>query len=101
MRRQVIAGKISACLYARQACERQLRDLDRTDWPYQFESRSSRHAFAGSLNFFRTSKGSKRRRADPPSPPWQAFILTTAFGWVRRDTGPTTLSAGYIEVAAG
>ena len=33
--------------------------------------------------------------------PWQAFILTTAFGWVRADTGKRRFRRVYIEVPRG
>ena len=37
MPRRSSTGEIVACCYVRQACERQLRDLARKDWPYRFD----------------------------------------------------------------
>jgi phage terminase large subunit-like protein len=34
----VTSGKIPACVYVRQACERQLTDLERRDFPYYFDA---------------------------------------------------------------
>ncbi|MEA2906609.1 MAG: hypothetical protein QOI12_3996 [Alphaproteobacteria bacterium] len=82
---QVIEGRIPACVFVRQACERQLRDLSRRRWPYRFDPLAAERIcrFAELLPHIKGPMAGQRIELAP----WQAFILTTAFGWVRADTG--------------
>src|SRR5215207_7226345 len=97
--KQVLAGKIDACLYVRQACERQLRDRERKNWPYRFDSDAAERVcrFAELLPHIKGPKAGQRIRLVP----WQAFILTTAFGWVRIDIGRRRFRRVYVEVPRG
>lgn len=107
----VVAGDIPACQWVRRACQRQLDDLAR------FKGRSSPYRFNPLLT---DAMGRKYRPADnlcafvellphikgplAGTPitlePWQVFILTTIFGWVKRD-GRRRFRRAYIEVPRG
>lgn len=107
----VVAGNIPACQWVRRACQRQLDDLAR------FKGRSSPYRFNPLLT---DAMGRKYRPADnlcafvellphikgplAGTPitlePWQVFILTTIFGWVKRD-GRRRFRRAYIEVPRG
>jgi phage terminase large subunit-like protein len=96
---QVIDGRIPACCYVQQACERQLRDLSRRRWPYRFDPLAAERIcrFAELLPHIKGPKAGQRIELAP----WQAFILTTAFGWVRADTGKRRFRRVYVEVPRG
>ena len=96
---QVVEGRIPVCRYVKQACERQLRDLARRRWPYRFDPLAAERVcrFAELLPHIKGPKAGQRIELAP----WQAFILTTAFGWVRADTGKRRFRRVYIEVPRG
>jgi phage terminase large subunit-like protein len=80
------------------ACERQDRDLKRRDatWPYLW---SDKHAidicqFAETLPHIEGTWNSRTIQLEP----WQIFVLTTLFGWRRRDGG-RRFNTAYLEVA--
>lgn len=107
----VVAGDIPACQWVRLACQRQLQDLAR------FKGRSSPYRFNPVLT---DAMGRSYRPADnlcafvellphikgplAGTPitlePWQVFILSTIFGWVKRD-GRRRFRRVYIEVPRG
>jgi phage terminase large subunit-like protein len=107
----VVAGDIPACQWAKKACKRQLDDLAR------FKGRGSPYRFNPLL---KDATGRKYRPADnlcafvellphikgplAGQPivlePWQIFVLTTIFGWVRKD-GRRRFRRTYIEVPRG
>jgi phage terminase large subunit-like protein len=95
----VVIGKIPACQYVRQACERQLRDLARRRFSYRFDPLLAERIcrFAELLPHVKGPKAGQRLELSP----WQAFILTTTFGWVREDTGKRRFRRVYIEVPRG
>lgn len=107
----VVAGGVDACLYVRQACQRQLDDLERDDFPFVFDLAAAEKvcAFIETLPHV---KGEWAKRGELIRlEPWQCFYLTTIFGWlyaedVRDDIGAVIARAGqrrfrsvYIEVA--
>ncbi len=78
---QVVAKKIDACLFVRQACERQLNDLER-NFGYVFDPDKA-EAVCRSISKLPHVKGEwAARRELIRLEPWQAFGLTTVFGWV-------------------
>jgi phage terminase large subunit-like protein len=95
--RQVLAGEIPACKWTRLACQRQLDDLERwrNDKAYDFrfdEDLAGRAAefyeqlphTQGPLSF-QHEDGSWNRLALEP---WQCFIVTAVYGWIRKDSPP-------------
>ena len=99
----VVSGKVPACKWVRLACQRQLDDLKRAEgeWRYRFdEARAGRVCrFLEQLPHVKgpLAKTGELFRMEP----WQCFIITTAWGWVRRDTGSRRFRRAYIEVPRG
>lgn len=107
----VVAGDIVACRWVQQACRRQLDDLARFKGkasPYRFNpaltDREGRtYAPADNLcAFIERLPHVKGPLADQPIQlePWQVFILSTVFGWVKPD-GKRRFRRSYIEVPRG
>lgn len=98
--RAVVAGDIPACTYVRQACRRQLSDLDNPPAGYRF---SPDHAdrVCRFVELAPHIKGDAARRGDLIKlEPWQIFILSTVFGWVD-DDGNRRFRRAYTEVPRG
>lgn len=108
---QVVAGEISACKWVKLACKRQLDDLSR------FKGKASPYRFNPKLNdregrdyypadnlcaFIERLPHVKGPLAGEPIKlePWQVFILSTVYGWVRED-GKRRFRRSYIEVPRG
>ncbi len=98
--RDVLSGKIPACKFVRQACERQLNDLEK------FSGEGADYYFSGEAaeeicNFIEQLPHVKgewaRRREKIKLWPWQQFILTTVFGW-KKANGLRRFRMAYIEV---
>jgi len=109
--KDVVAGKILTCKWVRMACQRQLDDLNRfkgKDSPYRFNPKltdKSGKAFAPADNlcaFIERLPHVKGPLAGQSIhlEPWQVFILTTVFGWVKPD-GKRRFRRAYIEVPRG
>lgn len=99
--RDVVAGKIKACKWVHAACRRQIDDLKR--WrakgsPYKFDkARAARPCvFIELLPHIKGPKAGEPIMLEP----WQVFILTTVFGWVKAD-GTRRFRRVYIEVPRG
>jgi phage terminase large subunit-like protein len=82
--KDIVSGEIPACVYVRQACQRQLDDLERSgpDWPYRFDPERATHVcrFIELLPHIKGKWAKERRNLELE--PWQIFELTTVFGWV-------------------
>ncbi len=107
----VVAGDIVACRWVKQACQRQLNDLARFKGkgsPYLFNPKLTDHSgrsFYPANNlcaFIERLPHVKGPLAGEPIhlEPWQVFILTTVFGWVKPD-GKRRFRRSYIEVPRG
>jgi phage terminase large subunit-like protein len=107
----VVEGAVPACHWVRRACQRQLDDLLRLKGkasPYQFNpklrDREGRafHPADNLCAFVERLPHVKGPLAGEPIrlEPWQVFILTTAFGWVKPD-GKRRFRRAYIEVPRG
>ncbi len=97
--RDVVSGKIDACLYVKQACQRHLDDLSReSERNYRFK--------------FDREKGNRICRLAENMPhvkgqwqgsliqlqPWQCFMLAVLFGWVRKSDGMRRFREIYAEI---
>jgi phage terminase large subunit-like protein len=108
---QVVACEILTCRWVQRACQRQLNDLAK------FKSKSSPYFFNPKLTdkdgrsfypadnlcgFIERLPHVKGPLAGEPIQlePWQAFILTAVFGWVKPD-GKRRFRRSYIEVPRG
>lgn len=92
----VISGQIAACKWVQLACRRQIRDLERwrsgeDAWPYRFDEELGGRAAEffeqlphtqGPLSF-RTRDGEWNLLKLEA---WQCFIVTTIYGWIRKDS---------------
>lgn len=93
---RVLAGRIPACKWVRLACERHKRDQAssiRKDFPYVFDPEKADRA-CRFLELLPHVKG-KWAKPDPKTgkrqtmdlEPWQAFIVCSIFGWVKKEGG--------------
>ena len=96
----VVAGVIPACLYVRQACQRQLDDLAEPPTGYRFDpDRASE--ICRFTELCKHIKGPLASRGETLKlEGWQVFILTTVFGWVD-ENGNRRFRHVYIEVPRG
>ena len=96
----VVAGVIPACLYVRQACQRQLADLENPPTGYRFDpDRASE--ICRFTELCKHIKGPLASRGETLKlEGWQVFILTTVFGWVD-ENGNRRFRHVYIEVPRG
>ena len=107
----VIENQIPACRWVKLACQRQLNDLARLRGkatPFRFNpkltDRDGRSfypadnlcAFIERLPHVKGPLAGELIKLEP----WQIFILTTAFGWVK-DDGKRRFRRSYIEVPRG
>lgn len=94
----VIAGEIPACSWVRLACARNRRDRERMgtpEFPYTIDAKQAERicAFAELLPHIKGPKAKVIGKDDENRnvwatielEPWQCWILTTMFGWVRED----------------
>lgn len=107
----VVAGDVPACKWVHLACQRQLNDLIRFRGkasPFQFnpvladgKGRDFRPA-DNLCAFIERLPHVKGPLASQPISlePWQVFILSTVFGWVKAD-GKRRFRRSYIEVPRG
>jgi phage terminase large subunit-like protein len=98
---QVLSGEIPACKWTRLACERQRDDLVRepsAEWPWVFDPVRARRVceFLELLPHIKGKWARAGRLIELES--WQCFLITTAFGWVHRETGLRRFREVYLEV---
>lgn len=91
----VLAGRILACQLVKQACERQVKDLARKDFAYQFSEIHAERV----CKFVELLPHVKGEWAGQPLvlQPWQVFILTTVFGWLDAE-GRRRFKTVYTEI---
>lgn len=101
-REDVLSGRQIACTWVRFACDRQRRDLHRSQsdprWPYVWSGEEAVKACA----FIERLPHVEGRWETPTIrlEPWQAFIVATVFGWRKRgEERLRRFSEGYFEVA--
>lgn len=97
----VLSGTRAACRWVRLACKRQREDLERwaADGPYVWDAGEAARAcrFIELLAHTKGELAGQRIRLEP----WQIFILTTVFGWRRREDGGRRYRRAYVEVPRG
>lgn len=95
--KDVTAGKVVACKWVRLACQRHLDDLEHgADRGLWFDEDDAQYA----LDFYQFTTHVKGALAGKPIElePWQAFIVSSIFGWKRED-GMRRFRTAYNEVA--
>ena len=96
---RVIAGEIVACKLTRLACERFLKDLQRTDWQWRFDTAQAERACMF-IEMLPHIKGQwARQRLKITLEDWQVFIIANIFGWTDAHTGLRRFLTVYLEVA--
>lgn len=90
----VLTEKIPACIYVKQACQRQLDDLHDENIGFIFDEYKARH-ICQFVELLPHIKGELRGEPIELEPP-QIFILTTVFGWVD-SAGNRRFKTAYIE----
>lgn len=91
----VIAGKVPACIYVRQACKRFISDLDRDD----LELTDEGERWCRFLEKLPHTKGPWAGRGEKLQlSDWQVFCTINIYGWKRTATGRRRFSEAYIEV---
>ena len=99
--RAVVSGEQVACELTRLACERHLRDMERSEtdpeWPFRFDVTSAERPCL-LIECLPHVKG-KWASATIVLEDWQCWFVTTVFGWVHRDTGLRRFRIAYLEVA--
>lgn len=98
----VLSGAIPACQFVKLACLRQRDDLKNfsgEDSPYYFDKNTAERV----CRFIELLPHTKGSLAGTPIhlEPWQVFILTTTFGWLRKEDGGRRFRRVYIEVPRG
>lgn len=109
----ILEGRIAACKWVRLACERNVRDLersrrDRVTFPYRFDKDAATRICLAAESFPHI-KGPKARiigRDEEDRPiwatlelePWQCWFFTTLFGWLQRQDGLRRFRVAYLLV---
>lgn len=98
----VMSGKRSACKWVKRAVERQQRDLanvGKASFPYQFSEELGGFVceVIEKLPHIKGPLAGQLIKLEP----WQCFILTTIFGWVKISNGQRRFRKVYIEVPKG
>ncbi len=95
----IISGKIEACIYVQQACQRHLDDLEKSkspDYPYYFNKDLANRRCKFSENMIHTKgkwQGTKLKLE-----PHQVFIQCAIWGWVKKKNDKRRFREAYIEV---
>lgn len=98
----VLGGTVPACEFVKEACRRQRNDLERwkdKDSPFYFDADEAARP-CWFIEHLTHTKGELAGRYIHLET-WQVFILTTIFGWKRRDGGNRRYRSAYIEVGRG
>lgn len=98
----VLSGKIPANKWVKLACKRQKEDLKRCkskSSPYLFDvnKASAICKFVELMPHIKGSLAGQNIKLEP----WQVFLLTTIYGWVKREDGKRRFRRVYIEVPRG
>lgn len=98
----VVAGKILACKFVRLSCQRQLKDLARKRYAYEFDAELAEKV-CRFIERMPHVKGRWARKVNGKCPclvlePWQCFLVTTLFGWVDRKTRLRRFRHAYWEL---
>ncbi|WP_163371066.1 terminase large subunit [Endozoicomonas acroporae] len=99
--RDIVAEKIPACRYVKQACERHLNDLEREkekSFPYKFNRTAAERACKFIQQMPHTKGEWAFKRMLITLEPWQLFIVASAFGWVHKGSGLRRFREVYTEI---
>ena len=92
--REVVAGDRLACRWVRLACERFLRDLERTDIRFDVPAADRAIAFIQSFRHYKGEWAGRRMTLEP----WQKFVIANIFGWKWVASGLRRFKYAHVEV---
>lgn len=97
--RHVVAGKVVACKWVRLACQRHLKDLERSKtaaFRYKFDAaRADKKCKI--IELLPHTKGKwAARRENLKLEPFQCFAVCSLFGWVSKDAGNYRFTEAYL-----
>lgn len=99
--RDVVRGKIVACQFVIQACQRHLDDLmaeKSKSFRYRFDKDLAERA-AKFIQLLPHTKGEWAFKRMPITlEPWQLFVICCAFGWVNKGTRLRRFREVYTEI---
>jgi phage terminase large subunit-like protein len=99
--REVVKGKIPACKYVVQACQRFLDDLEASknkNFPFTFNRAYAEHACAFIEALPHTKGQWAAKKENIVLQPWQTFIVCNLFGWVEKKTKLRRFREFYGEI---
>ncbi|MGV7962028.1 terminase large subunit [Photorhabdus tasmaniensis] len=99
--RDIVRGKIVACQYVIDACQRHIEDLSQEKskkFRYRFDKDMAEKA-ARFIQLLPHTKGEWAFKRMPITlEPWQLFIVCSAFGWVNKGTRLRRFREVYTEI---
>jgi len=99
--RDVVAGRITACRWVVLACQRHLDDLARekqAKFKYRFDRKKAERACRFIQQLPHTKGEWALKRQLIKLEPWQLFIVSCVFGWVRKKSKLRRFQEVYTEV---
>ena len=95
----IVTGRIDACKFIKQACQRHLNDLERQgteDFPFIYDTEKANRffRFCSHLTHYKGAYAGKKLVLLP----WQLFILGNVYGWVHKDNGTWRFRQVYLEI---
>ena len=95
---EVAAGRIPAGKICRLACQRSLKDHERKRFKYSFDAEEAERVIAV-IEYLPHTKGKwAAKRESIRLEPWQIWIFTELFGWIKNSTGKRRYREAYISV---
>lgn len=97
--RDIVSGKIPACVWVVLACQRHLDDVEKEkdkSWPYRFDKDKAERV-CKFIELLPHVKG-EWKGGSLTLESWQKFITCCVFGWVRKSDGYRRFRTVYIEV---
>jgi phage terminase large subunit-like protein len=95
---EIIEKKKLACKWTILACERFLKDIERSagDWPFALSDKAN--TFCKAIEKMPHVKGRDWVGTKIILEPWQCFLIVNVFGWVHKETFLRRFRTVYIEV---
>ena len=97
----VVGGSVKACKWIRLACSRHLSDLEKSllpDYPFRFDEVKG-NRICTFLELMPHTAGKWRAQGLKLTlEPWQKFMLSSIFGWVKKTSGNRRFSTAYVCV---
>lgn len=111
----IVSGKIDACTYVKQACQRYLDDLEKVaedNYPYYFDGENGKTLYFPNASADRICEAEKICQFAETMPhvkgkwagslivlePWQCFVFCNLFGWLRKSDNLRRFREFYGEI---